>query len=86
MKQLYIERDLKGLFIYSQKYTVPGDKVYDELMDKLLTQRNRKMAQRMQAQLQAGEAFIAIGAMHLPGEEGVLNLLEQQDYTIKLVY
>lgn len=86
MKRLYLQRDLKGLFIYNQKYSVPGDDIYDKLMDRLLTQRNYAMAERMQAQLRQGAAFIAIGAMHLPGNEGVLNLLHRKGYNISLAY
>ena len=44
------------------------------------------MAERMQQYLQQGKAFIAVGALHLPGKEGLLNLLEQQGYTVRRVY
>ena len=40
----------------------------------------------MQPYLNAGGAFVAIGALHLPGEDGVLNLLQRQGYTVKVVY
>jgi uncharacterized protein YbaP (TraB family) len=30
--------------------------------------------------------FIAVGALHLPGEEGLLNLLEQQGFTVRRLY
>ncbi len=55
-------------------------------MKRLLTDRNYIMADRMQSILQKGNAFIAIGAMHLPGEEGVLSLLNKQGYKIHSVY
>jgi len=40
----------------------------------------------MQPRLEEGNAFIAIGAGHLPGDEGVLNLLYQQGYKVTRVY
>jgi uncharacterized protein YbaP (TraB family) len=40
----------------------------------------------MQPQLGNGGAFIAIGAMHLVGDEGVLAILAKNDYEISLVY
>ena len=44
------------------------------------------MTERMQQVLAGGNAFIAIGAMHLPGDDGVLSLLAKQGYTITAVY
>jgi uncharacterized protein YbaP (TraB family) len=40
----------------------------------------------MQPHLKGGKAFVAVGALHLPGEKGLLNLLEQQGYTVRVVY
>ena len=48
--------------------------------------RNRTMVQRMAPRLGEGGAFIAIGALHLPGETGLLNLLAAQGYEITRVY
>ncbi len=86
MKQLYLKRDLKGLFEFSHRYSIADDAVYKVLLKKLLTERNYIMAERMQPMLEDGNAFIAIGAMHLPGKEGVLNLLKQRGYNISLLY
>jgi len=36
--------------------------------------------------LQQGNAFIAVGALHLPGETGILNLLAGQGYQITRLY
>jgi uncharacterized protein YbaP (TraB family) len=44
------------------------------------------MAERMQEILNKGNAFIAIGALHLPGDEGVLNLLDGSGYIISRIY
>ena len=33
-----------------------------------------------------GSAFIAVGALHLPGDDGLLQLLEQQGYTVRVIY
>jgi len=53
---------------------------------KLISERNRRMVQRMQPLLEQGSAFIAIGALHLPGDDGVLNLLAGQGYKVTRVY
>jgi uncharacterized protein YbaP (TraB family) len=44
------------------------------------------MSERMQQYLQQGKVFVAVGALHLPGEDGLLNLLEQQGYTVRRLY
>ncbi len=86
MKSLYIARDLGGLYAYSQRYSLSDEEVYNELIKKILVDRNYTMTERMQPILETGNAFIAIGAMHLPGEEGVLSLLAKNNYEISLVY
>ena len=40
----------------------------------------------MQPRLEEGNAFIAVGALHLPGKDGLINLLREQGYTVKAVY
>ena len=86
MKTLYLQRDLRALYNYSLQSSFPGDKLYEDLFERLLTDRNRVMVERMQQVLAGGNVFIAIGAMHLPGADGVLSLLSRQGYTITAVY
>lgn len=50
----------------------------------LVTDRNHRMANRIAERL-AGKnlrMFVAIGALHLPGEEGVINLLRKKGYSV----
>jgi uncharacterized protein YbaP (TraB family) len=48
----------------------------------LLTRRNHVMAERSAPLIEAGNAFIAVGAMHLPGDEGLVELLRQAGYKV----
>ena len=48
----------------------------------LLTSRNRAWIDAIEAQAPGRNVFIAVGAGHLPGREGVLNLLTQRGYEI----
>ncbi|MFB2551251.1 TraB/GumN family protein [Ensifer soli] len=52
---------------------------------KIITERNHTMATRAAPILDAGNAFIAIGALHLPGREGVIELLRADGYTVTAV-
>jgi hypothetical protein len=53
---------------------------------RLVVERNRRMVERMASLLREGGAFVAVGALHLPGEEGILKLLAKQGYTVTRVY
>jgi uncharacterized protein YbaP (TraB family) len=86
IKSLYIKRDLQGLNEISRHLSVNDERAYQELISKLLTNRNVTMVERMKPALEKGNAFIAIGALHLTGDDGVLSLLEHKGYAIKLIY
>ena len=86
MKRLYLKKDLNGLLNVGTQHAYADEPVYKELNKRLLADRNKIMADRMQAVLQEGDAFIAIGALHLPGNEGVIDRLSQQGYKITAIY
>ncbi|MDQ6437088.1 TraB/GumN family protein [Mesorhizobium sp. LHD-90] len=48
----------------------------------MITARNHTMAKRAGPIVDAGGAFIAVGAMHLPGPEGLVELLRKAGYTV----
>lgn len=35
--------------------------------------------------VKAAPTFVAVGALHLPGDKGLLNLLKKQGYTVEAV-
>ncbi len=51
----------------------------------LLTDRNQRWIPRMASHLKSGGVFVAVGAAHLPGEEGILRLLEKAGYRVERV-
>lgn len=84
---LYLARDLAGMQSINEDQMQKGDaNLAAEVEQRLIVARNHRMVERMQPQLLEGRAFIAVGALHLPGKEGILNLLEQQGYLVKYVY
>jgi len=86
MLKAYVNRDLEGLVKLQDKYMYDDSEIDDIFMHELIDKRNIRMVNRMQDFLAQGNAFIAIGALHLPGKDGVLHLLEQQGYRVSSVY
>jgi uncharacterized protein YbaP (TraB family) len=83
----YLQRDLNALQSISDKAMQQGDERVAELFtSQVVVNRNRRMLQRMQPRLGEGNAFIAVGALHLPGKDGLLNLLRNMGYRISPVY
>ena len=48
--------------------------------------RNETMLERARPLFDDGGAFVAVGALHLPGEKGLAALLEKAGYTVTPVY
>jgi uncharacterized protein YbaP (TraB family) len=51
----------------------------------LLTSRNHHMADRAVPLMMRGSTFIAVGAGHLPGSEGLIDLFRKKGYTVRPV-
>lgn len=58
---------------------------YDEIMefsDSFLDQRNQNWIPVIESLIAEGSVFIAVGAGHLPGDQGVIQLLKEAGYTL----
>lgn len=55
---------------------------YAAFEERLIRDRNYVMADRSAPILEKGNAFIAVGALHLPGAEGVVSLLQKKGFTL----
>jgi uncharacterized protein YbaP (TraB family) len=83
----YLARDLDRLMQLGEAHPMSDDPALQKkVTERLMTQRNRRMAERMEPLLTQGGLFIAIGALHLPGEDGVIALLRQRGYQLQPVY
>lgn len=86
--QLYLARRLASIFLLS-KQGVPTDQPDAEisayLQNEVVDRRNRLMAERALPLLADGNAFIAVGSAHLPGEQGLVELLRKAGYEVTAV-
>jgi len=85
LKKAWLKSDLALLesLSMSQLDSSSGNSQFKE---NILDDRNKTMLERMQPRLKEGRAFIAVGALHLTGKQGLLNLLAQQGYTVTAEY
>lgn len=77
----YKNQDMATLerMLNSDEYGIDGDQGV------LLDQRNRNWVSQLKVIMQKGPVFVAVGAGHLPGELGVINLLRKEGYTLRPV-
>ncbi len=54
----------------------------DHYMKNMLHIRNVNMADRLDSTMRKGKVFAGIGAAHLPGDDGVIDLLRKKGYTV----
>ena len=57
-------------------------KAQNDFADRLLGSRNKTMVERMKPLLEAGGAFVAVGALHLVGKGGLVALLRAEGYEV----
>ena len=77
----YLAQDLEGLLELNNNDTTQTEEERFALIDK----RNIRWAEILPKQLALGNNFIIVGAMHLPGENGLIHLLQKQGYKVKPV-
>lgn len=83
--QLYLARDLAGIMAFNNQPHFDED-VFDRYIQAVLYQRNERMLERIIPYLNNGSAFIAVGALHLAGKDGLLQALKKKNYHITRVY
>ncbi len=86
LHKAYLARNLGAITAITEKNKPGDERLYDEVMDRLLSKRNQRMVERMAPILKQGGAFVAVGAAHLPGETGLLYRLEKAGYRVTAVY
>jgi uncharacterized protein len=85
---LYVNGDT-GTFWPLFRASMPGgledDAGYAAFEQTMITARNKTMAEQAAPILAEGNAFIAVGALHLPGAGGLVELFRKAGYTVTAV-
>jgi len=81
MLDLYLANDLSGL----SKLMEASDMSSEAFMNNFLTQRNKNWIPEIEKLIKNQRTFIAVGAAHLSGENGVVELLKQIGYIVEPV-
>lgn len=79
MVDVYRQQDLVRMDSLMHK----SDPGMEEYMDILLFDRNRRWVQDMPKLMSGQSLLFAVGAGHLPGDQGVINLLREKGYLVK---
>ncbi len=86
MVEMYLNRQVSALMPLSARLPEERnehlEKTNAKFMTALLDKRNVVMARRARQYLDKGNAFIAVGALHLPGETGLVQLLRKAGYKV----
>jgi uncharacterized protein len=86
IKELYVSRRISAAFpliwYLGEKSGVPSSYADKAFFVALIDKRNVNMADRAVPYLDKGAAFIGVGAAHLPGDVGVVELLKKKGYKL----
>jgi uncharacterized protein YbaP (TraB family) len=87
LTELYLTGDIGGI-IELTSAQLPEDDAASmaRLLERMFDRRNEAMVERMGPLIARGDAFVAIGAAHLPGEAGVVSLLADKGYEMTRLY
>ena len=80
LTDFYREKDLDMIDSLSVLSSPPS------YLKAMLFDRNIEMVRNMDSIMKTGSLFSAIGAAHLPGEKGVIELLRRKGYNVNPVY
>jgi len=84
MVNAYLENDLVSLQALSdEQLKVVGKSASDYFIESGIHERNHRMAASLLHQLENKTVFVAVGALHLPGAQGLLNILRQHGYVLR---
>lgn len=84
MVSAYLENNLVSLQALSdEQLKIVGKSASDYFMESGIHARNHRMAESLLHLFENKRVFVAVGALHLPGEEGLINILREHGYVLR---
>ena len=85
--EIYLSKDLAAMEALNKRFMgeMPAD-LASNFTYRLIDFRNLRMYKRMKPLIASGGAFVAVGALHLPGESGLIKQLRQDGISVSAVY
>ena len=82
MVEVYKRQDLEGLYAL----TMESEFDMEKHQEVLLTDRNKRWIPIIESQVAERPTFVAVGAAHLGGEQGVIALLRKAGYQVSPIF
>ncbi len=88
MVNAYIARDLAALQQLTLEYELSSsdEALADWFRQELIEKRNIRMAERLEKLLEQGTSFVAVGALHLVDDSGLIKALQRAGYQVNPIY
>ena len=81
LDSLYVKGDLEGLY----EMLIEAEDMTEAEKFLLVDERNYDWLPKIEKHIKQEPCFIAVGALHLPGNDGLINLLRKAGYKVKAV-
>lgn len=82
-RRLYLEGDTAMFYaLWQQELGRLDPGLAARYAERLMDGRNHIMVERMLPLMRKASTFVAVGCLHLPGEQGILTLLAQEGFTV----
>lgn len=81
LKEMYLKGNISEMYDFTSQ-NMPGD---DSVLAVFLDDRNKSWIEPMKTLMKEKPTFFAVGAAHLAGANGVINLLRKEGYRVEAV-
>ena len=81
LDSLYVQGNLEGLY----EMLIEAEDMTEAEKFLLVDERNHDWLPKIEKHIKQEPCFIAVGALHLPGNDGLINLLRKAGYKVKAV-
>jgi hypothetical protein len=83
----YLTRDVENIAALDEKLSGGGlpPGLWPKIRKMLIEERNARMAERLVARMRQNSLFVAVGAAHLPGTDGLVARLRAAGFRVEVV-